>query len=153
MLRERIEEDFRQAMKAHDAGRVSVLRLLRSAIVNAVIAARTSVKQSLDDADVENVIRQEAKKLKDALQDFTKAARHDLVVATQDELAVLQSYLPSELGAAELEVMVSNVAEQVKKSGVADFGRIMGAVMREVKGRADGETVAEAVRRALAPHP
>jgi uncharacterized protein YqeY len=150
MLLERIEDDFRQAMKAHDAGRLSVLRQLRAAVTNAAIAARTSAQASLDEAAVETVLRQEVKKLKDALGDFTKAARHDLISATEAELKILQSYLPQDLQPSELKAIVDAVVDKLKADGVVEFGRAMGTVMREVKGRADGDTVGAAVRQALA---
>ncbi len=149
-LLERIEEDYRRAFKAHQADEVAVLRLLLSATKNAAIAARTSVAKTLDDSGVEQVIRQEVKKLKDALVDFSKAARADLVAATQAELATLAKYLPQAMSAEELQTIVTAVVERLRTEGVTDFGKVMGSVMREVKGRADGDSVAEAVKKALA---
>lgn len=149
MLLDRIEKDFVEAMKAHDAGRVSVLRLLRAAIKNAAIAARTSAKESLDDAAVETVVRQEVKKIKDALVDFEKAARRDLSESAKNEIDVLKSYLPKEIDLKTINEIIDATIERLKQEGVSDFGKVMGAVMREVKGRADGETVTQAVRKAL----
>lgn len=149
-LLERIEEDYRRAFKAHQADEVAVLRLLLSATKNAAIAARTSVVKTLDDSGVEQVIRQEVKKLKDALVDFSKAAREDLVAATQAELSTLAKYLPQAMSAEELQTIVTAVVERLRTEGVTDFGKVMGSVMREVKGRADGDSVAEAVKKALA---
>lgn len=149
MLRQRIEDDLRHALKAHDVGRRNVLRVLVAAIQNAAIAARTSAKQSLDDADVETVVRQEAKRVKDALVDFRRAARHDLITAAEQELAILASYVPAELSPSEVTTLVREVVMKLRAEGVTEFGRVMGAVVREVKGRSDGQTVSEAVRQAL----
>lgn len=149
MLLERIENDYKEAMKAHDAGRVSVLRMLISSVKNAAIAARTSAKQALDDADVEGVVKSEVKKLKDAMADFSKAARHDLVEASEKELAVLASYLPKALDPNDLKAIVDEVVARVRAEGVSEFGPIMKEAMKAVQGRADGDTVAQAVREAL----
>lgn len=149
MLIQRIEDDFLGAMKGHDVGRVKVLRLLKAAIGKAAIAARTSAKQALDESDVEQVVRQEIKKTKDALIDFTRAARRDLEEEAKTEIAILSSYLPKGMKPKELKAIVSEMVAKLKEEGVVEFGRVMGRVMKEVKGRADGETVAEAVREAL----
>ncbi|OGL59532.1 hypothetical protein A3H10_03715 [Candidatus Uhrbacteria bacterium RIFCSPLOWO2_12_FULL_46_10] len=149
MLIKHIEEDFIRAMKEHDVGRVKVLRLLKAAIGKAVIAARTSVKQELDESDVESVVRQEIKKTKDALVDFSRAARRDLEEEAKAEIGILSGYLPKGMEPSELKSLVAEMVTKLKAEGVAEFGKVMGRVMKEVKGRADGETVAEAVREAL----
>jgi len=149
MLLERIEEDLRQAMKNHEAGRVSILRFLRASIQNAAIAARTSVKKSLDEADVEQVIKQELKRLRDSLVDFTKAARADLVEATKKEVAVLSEYLPKEMDPTELKLLIVEIVNKLKTEGITDFGQAMKRVVSEVKGRADGKTISETVKSAF----
>ncbi|MFA7287074.1 MAG: GatB/YqeY domain-containing protein [Patescibacteria group bacterium] len=149
MLRERIEADFLTAMKAHDAGRVSVLRTLRAALQNAVIAARTSAKQELDDADIAAVITQEVKRLKDVMQDFTKAARTDLLEAANSELAILKQYLPEQLSLEAVREIAKTVVTRLRSEGISEFPAVMQAAMAELKGKADGTDVATAVREAL----
>ena len=148
-LLEKIENDFREAMKAHDAVRVSALRMLMSQVKNAAIAARTSAKKSLDDADVEGVIRQEVKKIKDALLDFTKAARTDLADAANAEIKLLSTYLPTPMSVEEVADKVEAAVERLHREGVKEFGKVMGVIMKEIKGRADGHAVTEAVKKAL----
>jgi uncharacterized protein len=148
-LLEKIENDFRTAMKAHDAGRVSTLRMLIAAVKNAAIAARTSAKQTLDDADVQGVVKQEVKKIKDALVDFSKAARHDLVKASEDEVKILQEYLPAAMSDEELQTIVGNKVKELAAAGQTEFGKVMKAVMEEIKGRADGQSVTDAVKKFL----
>jgi uncharacterized protein YqeY len=148
-LLEKIETDFRTALKAHEAGRVSTLRLLLAAVKNAAIAARTSAKQSLDDADVEGVIRQEVKKLKDSLVDFSKAARQDLSDAAEAELKILQDYLPQGLNDEEVKAIVVRKIAELKAEGEKEFGKVMKAVQEEIKGRADGQSVAQAIKEKL----
>ena len=147
-LFEKIEEDLTKSMKAHDAARLSTLRVLMASVKNAAIAARTSAKKVLDDADVQGVVRQETKKIKDALIDFSKAARMDLVKSAEAELKILSEYLPEAMSPDELKKIVANVVDTA--DSVKEFGKIMGQVMKEVKGRADGESVAAAVKEALA---
>ena len=148
-LRERIEADLTTAMKAHEVNTVSTLRMLQSAVKNAVIAARTSAKQELDDADIQQVVRSEAKKLRDALEDFSKAARQDLVDRANEELKVLQSYLPTQLDAAALEAKVTETIAELRAEGSVEFGKAMKVASERLKGLADGKAVADAVKRAL----
>ena len=148
-LKERIESDLTTAMKAHEVNTVSTLRMLQSAVKNAVIAARTSAKQELDDADIQQVVRSEAKKLRDALEDFSKAARQDLVDRANEELKVLQSYLPTQLDAAALEAKVTETIAELRAEGSVEFGKAMKVVSERLKGLADGKAVADAVKRAL----
>lgn len=149
MLIKRIEEDFIRAMREHDVSRLKSLRMLKVAIGQAAIAARVSVKKTLDDSDVESVVRQEIKKVKDALVDFSRAARKDLEAEAKAEIKILSSYIPKGMEPAELKSLVVDMVATLKAEGVVEFGRVMGRVMKEVKGRADGETVSEAVREAL----
>lgn len=147
-LLDKIEDDLRSALKAHAAARVSTLRMLMASVKNAAIAARTSAKKVLDDDDVQNVVRQETKKIKDAMVDFSAAARADLMQSAEAELKVLASYLPEALSPADLQRIVDAVVEAAAAG--QQFGEVMKAVMKEVKGRADGQTVAAAVKEALA---
>ncbi|PJE76074.1 aspartyl-tRNA amidotransferase [Candidatus Uhrbacteria bacterium CG10_big_fil_rev_8_21_14_0_10_48_11] len=149
MLLERIEKDFITAMKAHEAERVSILRTLRAALQNAAIAARTSAAKAIDDAAVEAVIRQEVKRLRDALTDFTKAAREDLAGAAKREIEVLSTYLPQAIDSAEVQRRVKAVVATLRTEGVSDVGSVMKAVMADLKGAADGTEVSTAVRNAL----
>lgn len=144
-----IEEDLKGAMKAHNVQTVSTLRMLQSAVKNAAIAARTSAKQELDDVEIEKVVKSEVKKLKDALEDFTKAARQDLVDKTNEELEVLAKYLPEQLDPAALEKIVTETLDEVKAQGEVDFGKAMKAITAKVKGAADGKQISELVKKAL----
>lgn len=148
-LLEKIEGDFRQAMKNHDAAKVSTLRMLMAAVKNAAIAARTSAKQSIDDQDVEGVVRSEVKKIKDAMVDFGKAARHDLMKAAEAELDVLKGYLPKAMEESELNEIVLKKVAALGAEGVTEFGKVMKAVMEEVQGRADGQAVSASVKHHL----
>ncbi len=146
MLGEKILTDYKEAMKAKDGIRSSTLSFLRAELLNAAIARK---KDSLDDAEIIAVIQKQIKQRQDAIAQFRAGNRSDLADKEAAEVAVLQAYLPPQLGEAELKKII---AEVVASSGAAGMGA-MGAVMKEVSqrtaGRADGKKVSELVRAHL----
>jgi len=147
-LKERLLEDMKKAMKARESGRerLSLIRMLRAAIKNAEIEKGCD----LDDPGVVEVLAGELKKRKDALEEFRKAGRDDLVKATEKELEILAEYLPEPLGEEEIRQMVIALVEEMGATGPKDLGRVMGRVMPQVRGRADGRVVNRVVREVLA---
>lgn len=145
-LRNDIEARFIEAMKAKDADKVSTYRMLRSALKNAEIDAQT---KELTDDQVLEVVGREAKKLKDARADFEKAGRSDLVAKTDAELAILAGFLPAQLSEDDVRKAVADKAAALGLSGEASYGRLMGEVMKDLKGKADGGTVGKAVKEFL----
>lgn len=148
-LIKKIEEDLKSAMKAHEVQTVSTLRMLQSSVKNAAIAARTSAQQELNEADIEKVVKGEVKKLKDALVDFEKAARQDLIDKTNEELKILSAYLPEQLSGAELQKIVDDTIAEIKAAGEIDFGKAMKEITAKVKGAADGKEISELVKKSL----
>ncbi len=140
----RLTEDLRVALKARDTRRVSVLRLLLTQVRNEEFARSGS---PLSDEDVLAVVRREAKKRKEAAEAFQRGNRLESAVAEDAERAILESYLPVQLLDADLEQVVHVVAERldVKRGDAA--GTLIGAVMGEVRGKADGARVRAAVER------
>lgn len=145
-LRSDIEKRFVEAMKAKDAPAVSAFRMLRSAMKNAEIDKQ--VKELSDDEAIE-VIGREVKKLRDALSDFEKADRKDLAESTQSELALLETFLPAQLSEEEVQAAVAKKAAELGLSGEAAYGRLMGEMMKELKGKADGGLVGKKVKEFL----
>ncbi len=141
-LTERIDQDFKEAMKAKDEVRLSTLRLLRTSLKNRQIETQAV----LSDADVQAVIKTTIKQYQDALSDFLNAGRTDLADRQQRELSILNEYLPPALPAEELEALVKNA---LQSSGVTDVGKAMGVAMKAVAGRADGNEVRKIVERLL----
>ena len=144
-LSEKIKDDIKTAMKAKDAQTLDVLRMLAASIKNKAI----DLKKELEDAEVLQVIKSDVKKLEDALTEFVKAAREDLVQKSKEEIAILKRYLPAEMPDAEV---LKRVAEALKKEGIKDMsqmGAAMGAAMAELKGLADGKRVKAAVQKIL----
>lgn len=149
-LREKIREEMKKAMKAHRGLEVSVLRMLVSALQNKEIEKRAKVKDGvLDEAEVLGVIRSEAKKRKDAAEEFTKGGRTDLATKESGELLILQAYLPHELSDEEIKEVVAGSIKKIGGATAKDFGRIMADAMKRVEGRAAGDRVGDAVREIL----
>ncbi len=141
-LIERIEQEFKEAMKAKDEVRLSTLRLLRTSLKNRQIETQAV----LTDAEAQAVIKTMIKQYQDALSDFLNAGRTDLADRQQQEISILNEYLPPALPVEELEGLVKNA---LQSSGVTDIGKAMGVAMKAVAGRADGNEVRKIVERLL----
>lgn len=124
--------------------RLSILRLLKAAMQNAVVEKRGragKVEVDLDDQEILVVIRRQAKQLKDALADFAKGGRLDLVEQAQRELKVLEAYLPAQLPAEVVEIAVAETIKEMGALGTEAAGKVMGAVMKKLAGQVDGVMV------------
>jgi uncharacterized protein YqeY len=145
-LRERLSADLKQAMKARDQARVSVLRMARAALRNAEIEAG----QTFDsDEEIIPVLAREAKQRRESIQEFEKGDRPDLAQKEQAELAILADYLPEEMSAEELERVVQETIAEVGATSPRDMGDVMKALMPKIRGRADGKEANALVRQAL----
>jgi uncharacterized protein YqeY len=151
-LQERLNDEWKAAMRSGDTLRRDTLSGLRAAIKNEEIQSRTggaSGATSLDDVAAQRVIEREAKKRRDAIEEYEKASRPDRAAAERDELRILQEYLPQQMSDEELETLVRQTIDETGASGGAAIGAVMKTVMPRVQGRADGKRVNEAVRRLL----
>jgi uncharacterized protein YqeY len=144
-LKEQIDADYKAAMKARDDLKVSVLRLLRSAIHNAEI----DKQRTLTDEEILGVIQSEVRKRRESIEAFQQGGRQDLVEREQAELAILENYLPKALTREELEALVRETVREVGALSVRDMGKVMSALMPKVRGRADGREVSNLVRQIL----
>lgn len=144
-LSERLNEDMKQAMKNQDKFKLSVIRMIRSAIKNVEI----DQKRTLDDNEVLDILNREVKQRKDSLQEFEKAGRDDLADNVKKELEVISAYMPRQLTAEEVEDIVKQTIQETGASSKADMGKVMGALMAKVKGRADGKLVNQLVQKHL----
>ena len=145
-LKQKIEEAIVTALKAHQELMVSTLRMLMAGIKNAEIAKQ----KELTDEEVIEVIQKEAKNRRESIGAFKEGGREDLVAKETKELEILSQYLPAQMSQEDLEKIVAEVVDQLKAKP-ADFGKVMGAVMARVKGKADGGLVAELVKKSLVP--
>lgn len=144
-LMERLTEDMKQAMKAKDAVRLSVIRMARSAIKNEEIEKG----RPLTDDDVIAVLHRELKQRRDSLHEFEKAGRQDLVDKVKAEIEVLTQYLPEQLSDEELLELIRNAVQEVGATSKKDLGKVMRVLMPKVKGRADGKRVNALVQQVL----
>ena len=148
MLVERIDEDLKQAVKAKDAVKTSTLRMLKSAIDYERIAKK---KESLKDDEIVEVVARQVKQHKDPIEGYEKGGRAELVEKEKAELAILETYMPEQLSEEELRELVRKKIEELGAGSPKEMGKIMGALMPEVKGKADGKTVSRLVREELQP--
>lgn len=146
-LKERLTNDFKEAMKAKDEVRKNTVNFVRAAIKQYEVDNR----EELDDEGVLAILTKQVKMRKDALADFEKAGRTDLLESYNKEIDILMSYLPEQLSPEKIaEVVKTTAAELGIEGGKQNMGRLMGAVMPKVKGLADGSTVKKAVEEFLA---
>jgi uncharacterized protein len=145
-LKDQLDADLKAAMRDKDAVKLSVVRLLKSAIKYREI----EVMKPLDDAGVLQVITQEIKRHKDSVEQYRAGNRADLVEKEEAEIAILQGWLPTQLTEAEVRARVDAVVQQVGAKGPKDMGAVMKALLPEVQGKADGKLVSELVKARLA---
>jgi len=146
-LKTTIEDAARRALKNQEPELLSTLRMLLSAAKNREIEKRAKGGgEELTEEEMTIVLRSEVKKRKDAAGEFEKAGRRDLAEKEKRELAMLEKYLPAEISDEEIEKLLAPLAQGASEK---DFGRVMGAAMKAVAGRASGDRVAAAVKRML----
>ncbi len=146
-LKERIESDLRTALKYKEEVRLSALRMLKSDLQYEM--TKTGAK-SLSDEEVLSVIRKAVKKRKDSIDQYVNAGRPELAEGEKAEAAVLEEYMPAEVGAEEINAIIEEIVSQQKPEGPQAMGKIMGAVMAKLKGKnANGTLVNELVRKRL----
>ena len=149
MLKNKLKSDLAEAQKSKHELRVSTLRLLHAAIRNEEIARQKGVPVSLDDDDVLAVIRREVKQRNDAMSEYAKGGRQDLVDKETSEKLILEAYLPQQMTDEELLACIDKGLAGCGAIGPADFGKAMKSVMAEVRGRADGTRVSQALKKRL----
>jgi uncharacterized protein YqeY len=144
-LKEKLQEDLKFSMKNKDVVRKSVVTLIRASIKQFEVDNRVE----LDDEGVIDIISKQMKQRKDALEEFKKADREDLVKETEAEIEVLKEYLPQQLSEEELNEIVKNTISQVGATSMKDMGKIMSVIKPLTKGRADGKLINELVKANL----
>ena len=145
-LQDRVSQEIKSAMLAKDADRLSTLRLLKSAFGYAQIERKT---ESLNDAEVVSIVQKEVKKRRDSVEQFEKGGRPELAAKEKQEIVVLESFLPQQLSAEELEKLVRDTIQELGATTKKDMGPVMKAVQAKAAGRADGKTVSGLVGKLL----
>jgi uncharacterized protein len=147
-LQERVDSDLKDAMRAKNATRLGVLRMLKSALKYSAIE-KSGAEAQLDDAEAVQVIRKQVKQRQDSIESFEKGGRAELAAKEKDELAILQAYLPQGLQADELAKLVRETIGELGATSRAQMGAVMKALQTKVAGRADGKTLSQEVQRQL----
>ncbi len=146
MLTEKIDADLKAAIKNRDTTRMSVLRLLKTAINNRMIEKNVN---ELKDDGVIALIRKDIKRHQDSIEQFRKGNREDLAKKEEAELEILKSYLPKEASPEEIKEAVKKIIEEIRAGGKKDFGKVMKAAMEKFKGACDGKTLSSIVNELL----
>lgn len=145
MLKEKLLQDFKEAMKEKNELKKNTIMMVRAAILQ---IEKDSQKEVNDDEILE-ILSKEVKKRKDSLEDITKSGREDLIQQVNDEIEIINAYLPEPLSLEELETIVSQVIEETGATSMKDMGKVMGLAKSKTAGRADNKTINEIVRKKL----
>jgi uncharacterized protein YqeY len=144
-LKERITEDMKSAMRAGEKERLGVIRMITSAIKQREVDERIV----LDDGQVLSVLEKMIKQRKESLVQFQAGNRQDLVDKESAEIALLQSYLPAQLSAAELDAMIEAAIAATGASSIKEMGKVMGLIKAQAQGRADMAAVGAKIKAKL----
>jgi len=148
MLKQKLREELKQSMLAKSELKTSVLRMLLSSL-NYYEIQKGGAGYEATDEDVLSTIQKEAKQRRDSIEEFTKAARMELVEKEKKELEILQTYLPEQMSEGKIREIVKQIIAETGAKTIAEIGRVMGALMPKIKGKADGGLVNKIVRESL----
>ena len=144
-LREQIQQDIKAAMLAKDTDTRNTLRLLSAAVKQADVDSGGAIGE----AEVEAIVMKQAKQRRESIEEYEKAGRDDLAAPEKIELAVIEKYLPQQMSADEIRALVTNVIAETGADSPKGMGMVMGKLMPQVKGKADGKLVNQIVRELL----
>lgn len=147
-LNEQLTEDMKTAMKAQDKMSLNTIRTLKSAIKNEAIE-QGGANTILDDAQITTVIRKQIKQRQDSLTQYAENGRPELAEVEQNEINVLERYLPTPLSPEEIAAFVAEAIAETGATSRADMGKVMTIMQQKTEGRTDGKTISQAVMKAL----
>ena len=145
MLKEKLLQDFKEAMKEKHELKKNTIMMVRAAILQ---IEKDTQKELNDDAILE-ILAKEIKKRKDSLEDIEKSGREDLIKQVNDEMAIIKAYLPEELSLEELEKIIEEVIAETGATSMKDMGKVMQAAKAKTAGRADNKVINEIVKEKL----
>lgn len=146
-LLETLEKDLIESMKAKDADKLGVLRMVKAAVTNYKIDKK---KESLEDSEVSEIIQKQVKQRRESIESFEKAGRTDLAEKEKKELSILEKYLPKQLTDEEIKALALKAIQTSGAKTKAEIGKVMKELMPAVKGKADGKRVNEILGALLA---
>ena len=145
MLKEKLLEDLKNCMKEKNVVRKNVIQMVRAAILQ----VEKDKQITLDDNQIIDIIAKESKKRKDALGDYEKSGREDLINEIKEEIEILAEYLPKQLSIEEVEVIVKEVIKEENATSMKDMGKVMKAAKEKIGAASDGRTINEVVKKLL----
>ncbi len=148
-LQQKVREDMTQAMKAKEEVRLRVLRSLLTLFMQELTATKRTPQDTLSDEEVLTLIKRSVKQRTEAALQFRNGGREDLAQNEDEEAKVLTTYLPEQMSKEEIETVVRSVMEKMGVTDKSGMGKLMGAVMAEIKNRADGKDVKEVLESIL----
>jgi len=147
-LEERVDADLKDAMRARDATKLGVLRMLKSAMKYAAIE-KSGAEAEISEAEAVQVIRKQVKQRQDSIESFEKGGRPELAAKEKEELSVLSGYLPQQMATEELTKIVRDTIAELNATSKAQLGAVMKALQAKISGRVDGKTLSQEVQKQL----
>jgi uncharacterized protein len=148
-LKEQLLSDIKAAMKAKEADTLRVLRSLKARLMEKEISERQGGEASLSDEQAIEVLMKAAKQRRESIDQFEKGGREDLAETEKKELAIIESYLPKMMNKEEVREAVRKKIDELGASGMGDMGKVMGALMKDLKGKAEGSLISSIVKDEL----
>ncbi|MDF0552898.1 GatB/YqeY domain-containing protein [Kamptonema sp. UHCC 0994] len=145
-LRERIDTDIKTAMKSKEKVRLETVRSIKKVLLEKEVSARP---EALTESQEMEVLVQIAKQRRDSIEQYNKAGRQDLAEQEAAELAIIEEYLPAQMSDAEVSAVLDEIIVSVAATSAKDMGKVMGAAMQQLKGKADGKKIQEMVKAKL----
>src|SRR3989344_4713738 len=141
MLSEKIRKELTDAMRANDSLKMNTLRGLLTGFVNELVAKGIKPQEQISDDDALAVIKRAVKQRKDSIEQFRKGNREELAQKEEAELKIIEAYMPAQMSREQIEVVAKQVKEKLGVTDKSKMGQFVGAVMKEIKGGADGSLV------------
>ena len=148
-LKDRISEDIKTAMKAKEKIRLETVRSIKKVILEKESSLRAQGQDALTESQELDILSQVAKQRRDSIEQYRKAGRDDLADQESQELAIIEEYLPKQLSDEEVVTIIDEVIASTGATSAKDMGKVMGAAMQQLKGRADGQKIQAIVKEKL----
>ena len=145
MLKDKLLEDLKNSMKEKNVIRKNVIQMVRAAILQ----VEKDKKIELTDEEIINIMEKEAKKRKDSLEDYKKSNRQDLIEQIEEEIHIIEEYLPKQLSKEEIAKIVKEVINEVGANSIKDMGKVMKTAKEKIGAASDGKTINEVVKELL----
>lgn len=150
-LKERIDAEIKAAMKSKDKVRLETVRGIKKFIIEKEVSVRPSGQEGLTEAQEMEILVQIAKQRRDSIEQYRKGGREDLATQEEAELVILEEYLPPQMSDEEISQVIDEVIASAGATSAKEMGKVMGAAMQQLKGKADGKKIQDMVKAKLNP--